>query len=361
MALNIIQNEYPFGNFKNNRSILESIIKLQQSKSPTQSDYLIDSKTLEYITCSSSKRGHSSIVTLIWEYMNSVRASLMEHDNSSPLCSLYSKPTEGLYENAVMTFAASTNKDHLVLSILDEMEKEGYKPTRLFLSRLSARLRSSVRRLDHAMYMMRSNFNRSLNNYSDSMEYEHQHFFNPTTSSLNAIMCAYADLGFSAKAMDLYNEFEDLQCVPDENTYIFLMDSVLMNVTTAIPSNFVGGQQGRPDDEDLISWLESQVDAANAIVDVAIQMGFGLNEHLLHSYLKLLCAIGELDKAMYLLEERLDSKQKISLESFECVALSLAKIGKMDVVENIAIMSREAGYENGISKFVLDRIDRLKK
>jgi len=207
---------------------------------------------------------------------------------------------------------------------------------------------------------VRSSLKRSTHNKnSDSIEDDGQLMIYPSTSSLNTIMCAYADVGLSAKAIELYNEFEDLQCNPDENTFAFLMDSALMNVSTAIPPNFVTGQQSSLDDENLMSWLETQTDAADAIFDAATEMGFGSNKHLLHSYVKLLCNVGKVDEAMYLLEERLDGSEKISLASFEYAALSQAKLGKMAAVESIVIMSRQAGYESGLSKAVVERIKRI--
>ena len=134
-----------------------------------------------------------------------------------------------------------------------------------------------------------------------------------------------------------------------------------MSICHSTKPNFEGKEQVMPDDEYLMSWLETQVDAADAILAAAIQAGFGSDEHLSYSYVKLLCTIGDLEKAMYFLEERLGNNEKISQESFECVALSHARIGRMDIIEDIIMMSRQAGYDNGLSKHLMERIRRLQK
>jgi pentatricopeptide repeat protein len=351
--MNILKNEYPYTNKKHVNALLESIIQLQKDQS--KAEYLISPKTFEDITCTATKKGHSHTVLLVWEYLKLIHGILEE--NNEPHAALYKRPSPGLYENAATVFAASGYQDQLIFSTLSEMENEGYKPARPFISRLAAtlRTRSTVKRLDNALHMIREAYDNDESNGESSLI--------PTTSALNTIVAAFSDLGFSAKAMDIYHSFESLGCTPDEDTYSFLMDSIAMDVTTTIPPMIKGSRRrtkGIIEDVDMKSWLNTQIEAADAIFETATELGYGSNEHMTNAYVKILCAIGELDKAMYLLDEKICNGENIPQASLGMVALSNAELGDFEIVDDIISMGVQAGYRNGLSKHFLERIDNLK-
>lgn len=356
--MNILQNEYPYRNKNNVCTLLESIIQLQQSKSLTQEDYLITPTTLENMTCVSAKKGHSNIVMLVWEYLDLIHRTMKNTNDSHSL--LYTRPSAGLYENAASAFAASGHQDHLVFGILAEMEKEGLKPSRPFLSRLAAaiRTRSSVKRLDNAIHMIRKSY-KGDGGYDNNEEMT----LKPTTSALNTVLAGYSDFGFSSKAMEIYHDFERLECTPDENTFLFMMDSVAMDISTAIPPIVRGcGENNRKiDDDEVKSWLNTQTDAADAIFEAAMEVGYGSNERLINSYVRILCAVGELDKALYLVDENFENRVKLSQEALGLLAVCSAEMGDFETVESIAEMSKQVGYRHGLQHHIMERIENLKR
>lgn len=356
-VLNILQNEYPYTNKKRVSALLEATIHLQ--KVEPDMNYLISPVTLEHMTHTASKKGQPDIVMLVWDYLTLIQETL--ESKNDPLAAIYSKTTPGLYENAALAFAGSY-KDHLVfVGILSEMENDGIKPSRSFLSRLAQSIRvrpNSVKRLDNVMYVIKESYRNNDTNVDDG-----QSSVKPTTSALNTVLAGFSDFGFSAKAIDIYHDFEQLQCIPDENTFSFLIDSIAMDITTAIPPSirhFRRPPKRSIKDEEMKSWLSTQVDTADIIYEAAVEMGHGSNEYVLNSYIKILCAIGELDKALFLLEEKLEKEEKISIEALGLLALSNAHHGEFDIVQDIIMMCRKAGYKSGLSKHVTDRIAALK-
>jgi pentatricopeptide repeat protein len=389
--MNVVQNEYPYTDNNNNRSLINSIVILQQKKHPLQSDYLISPLTLEQITLSTAKRGISDIIMSVWEYMKLVDTSIQnqrEDNDASSSSSLYSRPTEGLYENAALSFASTGKHDELAFGILAEMEGQGHEPSRSFLSRLAStmRIRSSVRRLDRSVFIIRSNHEHAMNNYHHGQEGENDDeiTMKPTKSTLNTLIAAYADLGFSTKAMEIYDDFERLECTPDENTYSYLMDSIVMNVTTTLPFNLRGkivgqkvnnnnadmndnastnanGNQYDDDQFDAESWLDAQIEAADAIYEAANEMGHGCDGNLIHAYVQILCSIGKLEKAKSLLDEKVDNREWVPEETFGLLALSNAHIGNMEAVDDVVQMCRQTGYKGGLPIHVAKRIQVLRK
>ena len=327
-----------------------------------------------------AKKGHSKSILLIWEYLALIHDALQKTDESQ--ASLYDRPSEGLYENAASTFAASGREDHLVFGILAEMEREGYAPSRSFLIRLasSLRTRSSVRRLGHAMHIIRNSYANSQDEVEERGNGENKGeeegiALKPTTSGLNIILAGYADFGFSTNAMNVYHEFEQLECIPDENTYSFLMDSIYMDISTAIPPKTRDTGRGNemkfddttPSDyssidDEMITWFNTRIEAADTIFEAAIEMGHGADEFLIHSYLKILCIKGDLEKALCLIDEMFENRERISQSTLGILAMSYAERGNFEIVDDILLMSsNQAGGENGLPRHMVERIEILKK
>ncbi len=348
-VLNILQNEYPYHNKFHVKALMQSIIHLQGNKLPNEPDYLITPNSLQYITCATSKKGHVDTITLIWEYLNLLNTNSHEKNNPN---SIYLQPTEGLYENAASTYAESKRQDQLVFSILAEMEEAGLKPSRNFLIRLSKALRthSTIRRVDAGIHMIRNKINSSYNSDEDIS-------IKPTTSALNTLLATLADFGFTSRAMELYNEFEDFGCTPDENTYLFLMKSIEMDVSTCLPPTVGQSEIEKTAGEEI--WVESQVMTADAILDAAVQMGHGDDEHLVEAYLKILHSAKEVEKAVGFLGEKLRKKKQISNHSLGLIALANAEQGNKDIVEEIVQLIKQDGKTSHLPKHVMELIGSL--
>jgi len=399
IVLNIIQNEYPYSNANNVYSLLQSLIHLQRHKKPTQLDYIVDLGTLQHLTVSPAKRGNTRAVSLLWKYMDLIRTSLETEEyvtssstsssssidsSSSCITSTYYKPTEAIYENAAEAFSSSTKQgeDEMVFRIFAEMERDGMKPSRAFLNRVSEsmRTRSSVKRLNKAMYILRSSYNDGWSSSSHTYPTASggdgggdtsaaAAALKPTTSSLNCVLAGYADLGYLDKAFRTFDEYRQLGCEPDEQTFGILMDACAMNVITAIPPNVqnpsenVDGNDnanGNRMDDFTCSWIESQVEIADAILETAKEMGFVCDHHFVHTYVKILCTVDELDKAMRYVEETLDEGRKVSQETFGLIAIGYARKGDMETVNYVINMTKKAGYKNGLLRLFMERIERLK-
>ena len=351
--MNILQNEYPYHDKFNVNSLIKSIIHLQRNKLPSEPDYLISPNSLQYITCSTSKKGHVETITFIWEYLNLMNNNSNEKNNPN---SIYIQPTEGLYENAVCTYAASRRLDHMVFGIISEMEEAGIKPTRNFLLRVSKaiRTRSSIKRVDHALHMMG-------NSYFGGAGGDEMISVSPTTSSLNILLAAFADFGFTSRAMDLYNEFDDFGCVPDGNTYSFLMNSIEMDISTTLPpmigqlNNF--GESQLNDDQK--SWIESQLGVANSILNAATEMGCRSDEHLTDAYIKVLYSAADNDKALDFLGEKVQNGEKISSHTLGLLAVTNAELGNNNIVDEIIQLSKQGGYKSCLPRHFIERIDVL--
>mmetsp|Transcript_8252 Transcript_8252/g.15544 ORF Transcript_8252/g.15544 Transcript_8252/m.15544 type:complete len:684 (-) Transcript_8252:15-2066(-) len=342
--LKIVQNEYPYESVLITRPILTTLLRLQKKKSASMPDYILDLGTVEHLSCVLSRKGNSSELIQLWEYVQEIQNAGNPHYH----------PTIGLYENLARAFVSSKRReDVLVFGVLATMEDQGHQPSYIFLKGLSQamRTRSTVSRLDKASHILRN----SHEAYTNSRNNENLGI-RASTSALNTIISGYADLGRFDKAYSLYTSFTDLDCEPDEYTFIFLLDALHMNLSTAIPSGYSFENH---------DWVKSQVETADILLQESTYRGFqsGL---LLEKYVSISCVVGNIDKArnivvdMVLDAERNGQIPDITLETFSRVSLSYALSGDMqraDEMRNICIVS---GYES-LPTYVEKRIRRLKQ
>ena len=347
VVLNVVQNEYPFFNVQSARDILKCLLLLQQNKQESTADYILDMGTLEHLCCVSSRKGNSPAMKILLNYIQEVQNA------GNPRY----QPTEGIYESMAQAFVSSSRKeDHLVFALLAEMESNGLTPSYIFLRGLSQamRTRSTVGRLDLAGHMLRRGHNpNGFNNDSEEVGSR------ATTSALNTIISGYADLGLVDRAYQAYTTFDELGCEPDANTFAFLLESVVMQLTTALPP--------RPDSKGN-EWALSQEDIADAMVDEARNRGFHTNKFLIHSYVQVLCATGgSLKKAKNFIYERIseaeenEERPSIGVHTFSTLALNCAQSGDFDSVDEIRDMCISSGYTQGFSVHVTERIDRIRE
>lgn len=343
--LKIVQNEYPYENVFITRPILKALRRLQKNKSASMPDYILDLGTIEHLSCVLSRKGNSRELIELWEYIQEIQNSGNPHY----------RPTIGLYENLARAFVSSKLKeDELVFSILTTMEDQGLQPSYIFLKGLSQamRTRSTVSRLDKAGHILRN----AHDAYRNSTDYESLGI-RASTSALNTIISGYADLGLFEKAYSLYTSFADLNCDPDENTFIFMLDALYMNLSTALPSGYTYGNQNR-------DWVNSQEETADILVQEASYRGFqtGL---LLEKYVSILCVVGNVDKARNIVVDMvLDAEQNgqipdITLDTFSCVSLAYASSGDTERADEIKNLCLVSGFEN-LPPYVEQRICSLR-
>lgn len=304
------------------------LIRLQSQKLENDLNYEIDIGTLEHACGVLARKGSSSDLISIWEYIDNIR-------NSGNV--LY-KPSEGMYELLAQSFASSTKKeDHLLFGVLANMEADGFKPSFNFIRGLAQamRSRSTIHRLDNCLFILRSKH--------DGIQ--------ATVSALNCIMSAFADLGMIEKTYSVYEMFDYLKCEPNIDTFKFMMEAIHMNLSTAIP-------RSRKDvkiDSDGQEWIASQLNAAEVIMDVASDKGFGMDNQLVDVYVRILLDAGEVDKASVFVEnvinDFLTRKElpPISRGTFKAIAQEYSSVGNSANVNFIEHLYLNAGYNVKLS------------
>lgn len=343
--LKIVQNEYPYENVLISRPLLRALVRLQKQKSASMPDYILDLGTVEHLSCVLSRKGNSRELIQLWEYVQEIQNAGNPHY----------RPTIGLYENLARAFVSSKmREDELVFGVLATMEDQGLQPSYIFIKGLSQamRTRSTVSRLDKAGHILRN----AHDSYTNNSDHENLGI-RASTSALNTIISGYADLGLFDKAYSLYTSFADLNCEPDENTFIFMLDALYMNLSTALPPGYYLGHD---------EWVKSQVEAADLIVQEASYRGFqpGL---LLEKYVSILCVIGNVEKARNILVDMvLDAERDgqkipdITLNTFSCVSLNYALIGDTERADEIRNLCLISGYE-GLPPHIEERICKLRQ
>jgi|EP00979_Chaetoceros_neogracilis_P006828 pentatricopeptide repeat protein len=347
IVMNIVQNEYPYENIYTTRAILKAISKSQSNKLISMPDYILDMGTLEHLTCVLSRKGNSREMMMLWDYIQSVQAA----DNHPSY-----HATEGLYESLARAFVSSTRKeDELLFGVLATMEDQGLKPSFIFLRGLSQamRTRSTIGRLDKASHILLSSHNAQRYRYKD----DGATVVRATTSAINTIISGYADLGLFEKAYKMYNYFQDLDCEPDEHTFVFMLEAVAMNLSTAIPRghNFHGHE-----------WVSAQEEAADILVEEARYRGYQTNKFLVDSYVKVLCTTKNLEKAKnFIVDTVLDAEQNgvrpnIVLKTFSNLAIDFALSGDLEGAHEVSQLCIVSGY-NDLPAHVSERIERIKE
>ncbi len=422
------------------REIAKMLRKLQwvnANQNPHAPDYVLDMGTLEHMTSIPCRKGFTQVAMLLTQYMEMLTATpTSTSPNALPENSTRNyTPSIGLYENFAKSFASNRSKRmEILFQILADMEDlEGGKAMGYTFCRQvgeSLRTRSTVMRLSKAVHILQnghaaqqqisqfthhshSNYNEDEDDmysqrgytygYQHNYAYDHHNNNNasvedvpvrPTTTALNCILSAYADLGLTEEACEVFTKFAAMDLTPNEDSFAFLMKAIAMNLMTALPAqNVMGGiVYGQEDGSDDGSghgheWVSRQVQAA----EVLLQEGLGRdvsNKNFNHWYVQVLSAAGLVDKAVKYVTDvvhKSDSESgndndnenenynendsgddealnvpPLKLKSLALIALELAKVGDFEGVEGMIDLANAVGYEKGLPPHVHERIERLK-
>mmetsp|Transcript_11057 Transcript_11057/g.16739 ORF Transcript_11057/g.16739 Transcript_11057/m.16739 type:complete len:702 (+) Transcript_11057:125-2230(+) len=360
VAMKIVQNGYPYKRVETTRDLLKTILRLHKANDEFQPDYKIDLGTLQHLTAIPARKGSSQIMTLLWQLIDRVASS----DNPS-----YS-PSQGLLENFTVSFASSNKKeDELVFKMLADFEDQGYEASRVFLKSISQsmRTRATIGRLNNALHILQNNVSDGSQGHFPYADYgeSDESPLRPTAAAMNCVMSAFADLGLVDRTCFVFQKFEEFQLEPDENTFLFMMEALAMNLTTAIPPTRRGSSSVQTNGED--DWITFQVETADVLFEEAIQRGMHANKNMCYSYVQVLLATGRCEKAKTLLEdtvlnaEKIGEKAEIDIRPFSLVAIDFAKQGDFDQVEYVLNLAQVAGFKKGFQSHVSSRIDRLKE
>jgi len=277
-VVRIVQNGRPYANFNSMNNILNAVIMLQKSSDSV--DYKLYSSVLEEISQTASRYGRSDIILLIWNYLEIMQSSSSSYQKTM-------KITRDIYENSAIAFAKSSFKeDESVFSTLSTMENQGITPSPIFLHKLSREMTNSVRRLDNALFMLSCS--------QDSSEYNDD-VVQPSALSLNCILASYGHLGLMKKALKTYSMFDELECEANQDTFEFLMMSIMNSATKSISDHRANDEENEDMyyDDKLEGVTDNYLDTAEAVLEASHQISDVQEVHstTLHCYVKLLCML----------------------------------------------------------------------
>ena len=135
-----LQHVFPYTNEKDTLSVLRCILDLQskhlrsvdddcasqpQKQKQEYPDYTVDIATLEVIGAAASRAGNFEICLQIWDLVN-----LFGYE-----------PTDAIFENTAVAFAANSDTYLNCFTILAEMEQQGREPSRALIRNISVYMR----------------------------------------------------------------------------------------------------------------------------------------------------------------------------------------------------------------------------
>ena len=129
IVLRAIHNMFPFGNSEASRVSLQAVLELIQQETTEDStyahaEYRLDMGTLEAMSVGAAKSGDSKFILLLWDVMDQ----------------LAYKPTEAIYENTIIAFAASDNLEN-AFAAMASMEADGFPLSRALVRSFSQSIR----------------------------------------------------------------------------------------------------------------------------------------------------------------------------------------------------------------------------
>jgi len=351
VVLHVIHNEFPFDNVRLLEKIFQGLIRLQQTKESWQLDYRLDIGTLQHISIMAARRGSSNLIFLIWDYME-----LFD----------YGPVSEAMYEDTIVALVESRWQDSLFLQVLYEMEKKrGFVPQRPLIRSISRSIRPIIGRIQNILRFIQKRAIHKKDPWKkeypvvQDVEEEMTPGEGVTTAMLNCVLSAYAEWGLVDKVLDVFDEFNKLECYPNDDTFAFLMEAVAINITTAIETK----TNAENKDDTWTPWISSQLDSVEVIIHTMYQMKCSWTHPMVYNYIRILCAIGESNKALIFLEDintqETSTCTNISLDTFTLLATSFALHDNRHGVNMTKELSQRHGHS--FPSYTSERIERLLK
>lgn len=299
--------------------ILRAIHKLQSETSDTTTeDYRVDLGTLETISMAAVQDRNVDLNLLVWD-----------------LVELFGyQPTEGMFEDVILSFAASKSDRNLFAAMAD-MEKNGFVPSRTLLRQIAVRISfKNYKRLTHAHNLLA---NKNNGNFI-------------TTSSMNVLLLGYGMKKDINTAFNVYDDFVTYNLKPDANTFSFLMEALYLDSKEF----FSPGQDVKPED------IDYAIDGAAMIQKSMNESGIEKSNHFMHEYIRVLCTTGRLDDAKSMLDEAIECRSPVEMGSIVLIASDYAGKGDFEMARSVANSSVMAGCGKPPS-FLIHRINKLQR
>ncbi|KAL7541638.1 hypothetical protein ACHAXR_011073 [Thalassiosira sp. AJA248-18] len=309
-VINVLQCYHPFRDLEATHDILTSILKLQsENDSPSDAeDYRIDLGTLEAISMASARK-NIELNLLVWD--------LVEQSGYNP--------TESMFEDVVMSFAATRQDNHMYAALVD-MEKNGFAPSPALLRYVALQIANlkwtHQKRLDHS--------------YKVLTWHENEHM--RSTHTMNILIVGYGMRRDINSAFLVFEDCARFNIAPDASTFTFLMEALYIDTKDRFPHLVSKAKpQYNPEDRDDV------VGAAQVILDAMAEAGVPKSKHFVHEHVRLLCVLGLVEEANLVLDEAITTGAPVHPGTLFVLATKLADTGDFEMAYAVAGTSVAAG------------------
>ena len=342
--VSLLRNQYPYGDLVATKSIMRIMLMIygddgdpcalddrvrgrcvsheRPDKSSNSSADLLPEKhqqhlypdrgTLESVAAAAARGHDSDMLLLAWDLGEAAGY----------------EPSDNMYECAIQAFGGVGMQDHKALAVLAEMEEMGRTPSRFVIRSFARYIKRSQGRLKNAYHLL-------VNGTQETPL---------TAAGMNCIVAASAMWGDSDGAFSTYRDFQKYGLEPDANTFAFMMEALATEVSRQETKVRLSGDQ-----------IHRHEMAADEIMEMAKERKL-TSHHLLHQYLRVLCAGGCLEEAVMELKRANDANDYILMESFGMVAVRHAKVGKEKEAYRVANDMYSAGGYGMMPANILGRI-----
>lgn len=295
VALNVLENLFPYTDAGATHAALQSIIKLQSTALENGlPQYHLDIATMELISAASTKNGAHKNILLIWDLLDLISC----------------KPSEGLYENTAIAFATDPNMYDDAFLVLAEMEEKGMIPSRALIRGLSFQFRPSEKLLGLACQRwttLRTNG------------------IGATLSGLNALISASAERGNVYRAFALLEEIPRSNLEADADTYSFAFEALGKSLFRKLPLT--------TNEPKLIA---SILEKADSLLTVMESQGLSPTHHIVREYVEVLCLAGKVDVATNVVLDLIASPGSVNSKTAYRVSMANVTAGNFDTARRFA-------------------------
>ena len=293
--------------------ILEVIQKLARDAdddgSSSSLNYRINLGTLESISMAS--RGCTDLTLLIWDLID-----MFDY-----------KPTECMFEDAVLSFGVSRQDDNSLRALLD-MENSGYLPSHTLLRQYSLQLSMFKKRLVHVQNLLKYNQDGQI----------------LSSSALNCLLLGYGMHKDLEKAFDVFDSFNNCNVQANNITFAFLIEALWLNVKEWRKTSELTNEEV----DDVLAVVDTVI-ASMQLVDVDGCSRF------IYGHIHLLCLLKKFDDAKLLLESAIDNGLAVKTGSIVIVANGYLELDDIETARKVANLSVAAGCGKA-PNFLLERI-----
>ena len=217
--------------------------------------------------------------------------------------------------------------------------------------------------MDH----FRSNISRIFHAYRCLQTEEYRY---TTTGSLNCILTAYAELGDVPTTFRVFEHMNDFNVEPDIVSFTCLFEALALHIKSTVshrlsPEN---KDENLEDSQNLLTSgmqttkdeVASVLETVDVIFDMMKSRNLEMDHECWHQYIRILCFLKEVDRALEILRKLTDRKERILMTTYSSLSYSSASIGRFDVARATADMILEAGYHR-IPESLLFKIDEFEQ